>query len=286
MTIAAPPAPTTPAATNGAAAPVGTPADAAPLVSADDGQVKKAYALLAKKERGLALKAHDLAQKQQAHKEREAEYQAWQTERASTKRDPVRFLEKEFGKDWYDKLTEVKLNGGKVTPELVLETIDERLGSFEKKHEAERLKAAEAEQSKVQAEEQRMLETWRADVAGFVKQNAEAYELINHFEVHDRVTAKIESEFAKTQKLLSPKEAADLIEKDLEERGAKSKKFGKAPAAPASADKRFDPQQRRTLSNDMAATTPAAKPLPADDRERMKRALEAMHAVELSRSKG
>lgn len=288
---ATPPAPNG-AAPNGAAEPVGAGAvapDATKPEGGDDRQVKKAYALLAKKERGLALKAHDLAQKAEAMRERQAEFEAWNKAKDNAKRDPVTHLKALYGDDWYDKLTEFKLSGGKVTPELVAASVDERLEAFEKKQEAQRLKDAEAAKAQVAAEEAKVLSQWRADVTGYVKQNAEAYELINHFEVHDRVTAKIESEFAKTQKLLTPKEAADLVEKDLEERGSKSKKLGKAPATPApavtTAEKRTDPLQRRTLSNDMTASTPATRPPPVDDKERRKRALEAMDAVRASRTK-
>lgn len=289
MTTPAPtPAPT--ATPNGAApsAPEGTGTPGQAPQEALDAGSKKAFALLAKRERGLALKAQDLAQKSQALKDREAEYQTWQQERAAFKRDPSRFLTKELGEKWYDKLTEVQLNGGKVTPELVDAAVDERIQAFERKQEAERKQAQQDEASRVAKEHEEFFSSWRQDVAAFVKAQGDAYELINAFEVHDRVTAKIESEFAKTKKLLTPKEAADLVEQELEGRGSKSRKLGKATAAPAPAgaprpSSETNPPQRRALSNDMAASSQASRPPPKDDAERRARALAAMDEVERRR---
>jgi hypothetical protein len=262
---------------------VPVPKDGAVSEAAESAQIKKHYALMAKKERGLALKAADLAQRSESMKADKAELEAWKTERAAVKRDPARFLAKEFGPDWYDKLTEYKLSGGKVTPELLAAVVDEKFEGLKKDQEAERKKAADDDAARIAREEKQFLDSWSADVSDFVKQNADKYELINHFEVHDRVSAKIVSEFQATKKMLTPEQAADLIEKDLEERGSKSKKFVKAPAAPTPADKRNDPPQRRTLSNDMGATSQADKPPPKDDAERMRRAIAAMDAVQSSR---
>ncbi len=235
--------------------------------------------MIAKKERGLALKAQDLSQKAEAFKAEKAEFEEWKSLRANMKRDPVPFFKKEFGDDWYDKMTELRLSGGKVTPELLGEAMDAKIAALEKKHEEAKKKELDDQKTQVEREAQQSFNAWRDEVHSFVTEKADEYELINHFEAHDRVTAKIQSEYAKTQKLLSPKEAADFIEKDLEERGSKSKKFGKAPAAPVPADKRNDPQQRRTLSNDMTGSTAAAKPPPTSDAERRQRALAAMDAA-------
>lgn len=241
--------------------------------------------MLAKKERGNALKAADLAQRAEAIKADKAELEAWKSDRAAMKRDPARFLAKEFGDNWYDKLTEYKLSGGKVTPELLAEVVDEKFKSLEQKQEADRKKADEEQAAHVAREEEKFLKSYSADVTAFIKEKADDYELINHFEVHDRVMNRIWSEFAKSnnQKLLTPKEAADLVEGDLLAQANKSKKLGKAPAAPPTADKRNDPLQRRTLSNDMGATSQADKPPARTDAERMQRAIAAMDAVQSQR---
>jgi hypothetical protein len=258
---------------------------AAPVAQGgEDAQVKKGFALMAKRERGLALKAHDLSQKAEAFKAEKAEFEEWKSARANSKRDPVSFLKKEYGDDWYDKMTELRLSGGKVTPELLGEAMDAKIAALEKKHEEAGRKQLEEQKAQVLRESEQSFHAWKDEVHDFVRQQADAYELINHFEVHDRVTAKIQSEFAKTQKLITPKDAADAIEKQLEEAAGKSKKLGKAPAAPVSADKRNDPLQRRTLSNDMTGSTPAAKPPPVDDAERRRRALAAMDAVQAHRA--
>ncbi len=241
---------------------------------------------MAKKERGLALKAQSLSQQQEAFKAQKAEHEAqraevaeWKAAEANAKRDPVGYLKRLYGDDWYDKMTELRLSGGKVTPELLGEAMDAKIAALEKKHEDAGRKQLEEQKAQVQHEAEQSFHAWKDEVHGFVKEQADTYELINHFEVHDRVTAKIQSEWVKTQKLLTPKEAADAVEKDLEERGSKSKKFGRAPAAPAPADKRNDPLQRRTLSNDMTGSTAAAKPAPTSDAERRQRALAAMDAA-------
>ncbi len=233
---------------------------------------------MAKKERGYALKAHDLAQKAEAFKAEKAEFEEWKSARARSKTHPGDFLKKEYGDDWYDKLTEFKLSGGKVTPELLAEEVNAKFADLEKRQEEKSRKQLEEQKANALKEEERLLANFQNEVSEFVKAAPE-YELINGLDAQHLVAARIKTEHDKTGKLLSYKEAADLVEQDLENRTAKTKKFQRPQVENQSTAKRNDPTQRRTLSNDMSGTSASASPPPMNDAERKKRALAAMDAV-------
>lgn len=284
MTLPTAPAPAAPsaAAQNGAPAPV-TEAPKAGEAAPPDAQVSKAWAALAKKEKGLAAQSHKLAQEKAELQSVRAELDAYKKSKEAALRDPHSFQKSVYGDDWYDKMTEWKLSGGKVTPELVSAHVDQKLEDFQKRQDAERQKQADAEKQRVAQENEQALANWRDEVIEVVKAGAE-YELINSFEAYELVLARIQREYEKTKKVMSAKEAADAVEKDFEERTAKTKKFQKAPVAPQAPDKRNETPQRRTLSNDMAGSSAALAVPPAKtDAERRQRALAAMDAVQRQR---
>lgn len=205
------------------------------------------------------------------------------------KSDPG-YLEKIYGPDWYEKLTEYRLAGNKPPPDLAVRAVEERmegrLSAFERKQEedrkreiADRQKRDEEAKSSAEAEKQRVIEAFHAETVEFVKAHAEEYELTSLYEQHDLVPQVIEEHHRATGKILSAKEAADLVEKHLEEqvvKAEKSKRLGGRFAKPAPAPEP-PPKPAPTLSNGSAATPSFVGP-PKNEDERLARAMAAMDA--------
>lgn len=262
----------------------GKPADVVPAapaaVAAPDEKLSRGWDALAQKERSLSLQSKKLSEERAALEATRAEA----AKLAQLKSNPGRVLQEQFGEDWYEKLSRVKLGGGQVTPELVAQSMDEKLESFRREQAAKDAKAAEAAH-------QRELQRFRAEAEGFAKSKSDDYELINlhgsHAEVHKlieqhyRETTKFDDEGRVLQEgeLLSLKQAADKVEARLEEMVKKSqsaKKFQAKTSQPPAVPERKDTQHRRaTLSNDMTATTPSAPPPAKTDEERRERAFAA-----------
>lgn len=253
-----------------------------------------AFAALASKERAhvaerqkLAAEREALAKDRDAHKSELAEFQEWKAAREQRLRAPAPFLEKDFGPDWYDKLTEFKLSGGKVTPELVAASVDERLAAYEKKQADEKAKAEATAAEQAKADHQAAWDKFTEDTESFIKAKPDDYELINLYGAHSRVIAVIEKTYTDTGRVLEAKEAADLVEADLLGVAKKSKKLGaQSPAAvppPQGGTKPPESAQPRTLTNAAAPATAPAKPRPMTDEERVERAMQAAEAVRAAR---
>lgn len=279
----------------------GAPAEAKPEETKPDGQVSKAWAALAKKEKGLSLQAKKLSDERAAIEAERKELESFRSQRQSIKMNPAALLEAELGKDWYDKITEFRLNGNKPTAELVAASLDEKLEAFKREQEDAKKRQADEQQKQADVERQEAMTKFRSDAIDFVKSKGDEYELTALYESEDLVPAIIEKHFndtterdeqgrfVKPGKVLSFKEAADLVEKHLEEKHAKARAAKKFQAQTQPTDpvapKREDPQHRRaTLSNDMTASTPAALPPPRSDEERRERALAAYEKARAQRA--
>jgi hypothetical protein len=194
------------------------------------------------------------------------------------KRDPETVAKKLWGDSFYETFTEMRLNGQKVTPDLIAASVDERLASYEKKQQEDREKQLVEQQKQVTEEQSRIVTQWREDNRAFVTAHGEEYELINLHGWQDVVNNTIEDHFRKTQKIMSTKEAADYVEQYLADAVQKSlatKKFnGKPPAPP---EKPTVSAQPRTLTNAHGVVTapPANPPVRETDEERIARAVAA-----------
>lgn len=249
-----------------------------------------AFAALAAKEKAHATAAQKLAADRAAFQKERDEHSAWKTAHESRLRDPEAFLKQDFGEGWYDKLTEYKLNGGKVTPELVSAQVDERFAALTKQQEDERAKVVEDEKTRAATEHQQAWQKFQDDTKTFVDSKPDEYELINLHGAHASVVAVIEKTYADTGRVLEAKEAADQVEKYLEEQIQKSletkkwKSKAKLPPAVPGAEKRPESAQPRTLTNAHGAvSTPPPPSGPSTEAERMARAIAAGEAVRKAR---
>lgn len=178
----------------------------------------------------------------------------------------------------YDQLTQLQLNEGRPTPEMVAkQTVEEILAEERKKAK----EAEESEKSKLTKVEQERFEqtlaNFRQEVQDFytASENTEAYELINLHDAGEVVVATIEEHFQRTKKaaevalqaaiesgderaiarararkpeIMGIKQSCDLVEKFLEERVEKSTQTKKwaSKVNPAPADGASQPNREAT----------------------------------------
>lgn len=259
----------------------GTAAPKAPVVPVEPIKpaapaVDPMVALLAK-ERAHAAERQKFAGEREGWAKEKAELEALRAWKTGLVRNPS-LLEEPLGKDWYEKLTEYRLNDNKITPELIGQTLDAKLSEWDKKQQDR----AESERKRIADEQTAIVEQFRNDTSEWVKAQPD-YELIHLHGVHGEVTRLIENHFKQTQKILSAKEAADLVEADLAERVEKSlktKRFSKQ----APPEKRIESAQPRTLTSALTAvSTPPSAELDMSDDARLTRAIARGRAIQLSR---
>jgi len=220
----------------------------------------------------FASKFAALSRKEKALRERESEYES-KFEEMERKLSEYEDKNKEPEVDWehmlrnnplkaleeaglgYDKLTELALNDGRLTPDMQMAAMREEIErDYKRKFEdlEERLSAKEeAEQEEYYNHVQ---DNFQNEIGDFVKQNGEDYELIGASEAEGLVYDVIEEHYNESGRILDLKEAADAVESYLEEEAGKLMKLKKMSARLG-----INPQELRemdsqvTLSNDHAA---------------------------------
>lgn len=276
--------------------PVPAPAAAVPVpapVPVPEAKPDPRLADLLAKEKAYVTEKQKFAAERDAWTKERAELESLRGWRSGLVRNPDA-LKDVYGDGWYETLTDYRLNGAKVTPDLVAASVDAKLAEFEKRQKTERETAAEAARAQAAAEQKAVLDNFRADTAAFVKSKGEEYELINLHEAHNLVTQLIEDHFEKTQKILTAAEAAGIVEAHLAEQVRKSletRKFKTPAATPGAAPKKQEQvAQPRTLTNAHTGitapppSTPGDRPLTED--ERIARAVAVGEAVRRARMGG
>lgn len=291
LTAPATPPPAAAAASPAAKAPdaAPAPAEAKPPEPAKDSAAER-FAALARKERMVV-------EEKRALKAKEAE---WAKERDELRKqlsaleplakarelaasDPFAVL-KAFNLD-YDKLTEAALNRKELSPEEVAREAARAEFEAQRKAQAEAAEKLKREETaRIERERAQAMETFRGEVRDFIATNADTYELTALNKADNLVVQVVEQHFASTGKVLSTKEAADLVESHLEEQAvrlAATKKLSaklKPVSAPAEAAPSAPAASSATLHNGLSASTPAsAGPLTYE--ERRARALAKLEAM-------
>lgn len=201
-------------------------------------------------------------------------------------------------KGWsYDKITQLQLNEGRPTPEMVAkQTVQEELKAEKDRQDKLRLEAEEADKVKYQKAFEEKLAEFTQEVQDFytATENTEAYELINLHDAREVVVATIEEHFQRTKKAGKPqimgiKQACDLVEKYLEERVEKStqtKKWAaRANSTPASDASKPNGEATpnpthvppRTITNNLTSSAQGSRPLSRE--ERIRRAMSVQGAT-------
>lgn len=206
------------------------------------------------------------------------------------------FLESKFGPKWYDEIVEERVNGGAPPAALVATSIEALREEFQAKLDAKDKELEQRTATAKQADEQRVEQEWRGDMANFAKSKLDEYPVLkavgDERVIGSLVADKIKSEFERTQKMLSPQEALDSVEAQalaIVDAAAGAEKYksrlteklkpATVPASSLNGLRRTEqPAERRTLSNDLTASTPGRVP-PRNDDERRARAIAAAEAA-------
>lgn len=238
------------------------------------------FAELARKEKALTQQRMRMAEERKAFEAERAEAAEVKAMADNFTRNPGAWLKHRLGDDWFGKLSKLYTDG--VPPaELALQAVDERLSAFEKQQKAAAEAQAKAAQEAKEAEEKQTRERFTQECQSFVQSHPDDYEQTIADGEFWMVPRLIEEQYNASGKLLTSKEAADAVESFLVERAKKRAATKKVQAA-------LQPPAKRTpaatLSNDMTAQSPVARPPPRSDDERFARAMAAME--EASKRRG
>ncbi len=223
------------------------------------------FAALSRREKQLREKEYQIDQKLAMLEERLAKLDSPKEEPKKPeipldlrlKKDPLNTLA-ELGLS-YDKLTQLALNDGKLTPDMQLDLmrqeIDQKYSS-----EIENLRKELLERDKKSEEEKynEVVTNFKYDLTNFVN-NSEKYELIRANDAVDVVFDVIEQHYNDTGRIMSKDEAADQVEAYLEEEVEKLLKLNKLKSKFGQPKPVNQPQESKaapkapTLSNTHAA---------------------------------
>jgi len=172
------------------------------------------------------------------------------------KKNPLKALE-EMGLS-YDKLTELALNDGKLTPEMQMRLMREELeGDYKKKFEELENRLLEKEKSDEQRRYDDIQRGFKNEIDEYVNSNLDKYELIQANEANDIIYDVIEEHYNDTGRILDIEEAAEAVENYLEEEAEKLLKLGKLRSKfgiENDLEQEESPRQSQvTLSNAMSA---------------------------------
>lgn len=277
-----------------------------PAPPSDDARLAEAAALIkrAAHDKMRVAKEKDAWLKERATKDSEAakereEFAAWRKSRDDVRLNPAKYLESEFGPAWYDKLTEVKINGTPPT-DIIASELETRMSAMRKEMEEREAKwrkdLEERDVKLTEAEAKRAQDAHASSVLDYVRTNAEKYPLIAEFKEEGTVLRAIKEHWEATAKqdeegnwegeVLTAEQACVLIEKRIDEIAERAVKLKTASASktvpaptkpPAASGKSNTPPQRHAQPTNEAA--PAK-----DDAERRARAIAAWNAVRAANS--
>ena len=215
------------------------------------------FAALSRKEKALRDRESEYESKFEEMERRLAEYEAQSQEpevdwEHMLRNDPLRALE-EAGLG-YDKLTELALNDGKLTPDMQLAAMRQELeNDYQRKFEEleERLNAKE--QSEVESYYDSVQENFQDEIAGVVMSDPDRFELVQASEASALVYDVIEEHYNETGRVLDIEEAADAVESYLEEEAGKLMKLKKLSSRLGIDPRELEAMEQVTLSNDHSA---------------------------------
>lgn len=242
------------------------------------------FAALARKEKEARKALAEAKKKEQELTEREARLKKFEETN-----DPLELLKlKNYS---YQDVTNRILNDGKASPEEELRTMKQQMADWMKSQEEAKQKSEDEMKSKSQAELEETISEFKVQIGEFIDANAETYELIHLHDqapiVYDTIAQHWDREQARYEqdpsgprpKVLSIKEACELVEKFLEdqvEKTLKTKKMQSRLAPKPAEEKKPSDTQTKTLTNDMSSGM-TSKVSAKTDSERMARALAALN---------
>jgi hypothetical protein len=237
------------------------------------------FALLAKQERLLVQKKKEIKQQEEQFNQKYNDYQSYEAAKKEARLNPIKALEM-LGVS-YEDITNFVINGNKPTPELEIKSLREQMEADKKAREEDKKAMLEQEKLKAEQESQKVIEEFNIELKNYITSNSEQYEQIVASGYEDEVCNFVQEYFSKNQKVLSNKEACDMVEEYLVEQSfklASTKKLSARlkPQVPQEELATQQSSQARTLSNGLTANAGTSM-LPAKtEADRMKRAMAAL----------
>jgi len=267
--------------------PVPVPVDP-PKKSASD------FATAARREKDLRDKVvkaqNEMAAREQALKQREAQLSDLEGLRASAKKNPQAWL-KAAGLS-YDEITQDVLSGGKLTPEDVLKQADAKIEAYKQEQEQKLRQMVEQEQKQIQTQRDQALAKFRADCNAFPESSTK-HELLKAFPasgglMYELVATDVQQQVAEGKQpvAMTMEAAADRIEEWLEEHVSDmaklekiQKRLGAAPVTnpviPPVVTENSRPRVT-TITNNMTASQPVRSPNQRETKAEKVKRIQAM----------
>lgn len=225
-----------------------------------------------------------VAQERQALAREKAEIDEFKKRQALASVDPDAFLKPVYGDKWYEALTKAKLgDDSSLAIKQLREEFESRFKEQQaqaQQEQAQRETQLAEEKQKAEEEARVALEEYRNEATSFVKEKADDYQVINALGLEAAITEKTQTHYAQTKKILTHKEAADLLESELDKAVEKvlatkkwTERLGKQeppkPAAPQFGSPRSAPS---TIDNGMRAGAAPQNQRPTRE-EKLQRAM-------------
>ena len=160
----------------------------------------------------LSRKEKAIIERERSLKEMQEKVTAWEAAQKSAKEDPTKLLE-QAGMTFDDLVNH--MIGVKEDPKEL--TVDDKYKALEEKIAAMEKAAVEKEQVSKQEEAEIAVQEFKQDISSFVESNADKFEIVNALGEHELIFQVIEQHYNETEEMMPLENAAELVEKNLEE---------------------------------------------------------------------
>ena len=220
-------------------------------------QFASKFAALSRKEKALRERESEYDSRFEEMEKQLAEYEQSNQEpeidwEHMLRNDPLRALE-EAGLG-YDKLTELALNDGRLTPDMQMKAMREELESdYQRKFEELEERLNVKEESEVESYYDSVQENFQDEIVGLVHSDPERFELVQASEADGLIYDVIEEHYNETGRVLEIEEAADAVESYLEEEAGKLMRLRKVGGRFGIDPLELEDMEQVTLSNEHSA---------------------------------
>ena len=220
-------------------------------------QFASKFAALSRKEKALRERESEYDSRFEEMEKQLAEYEQSNQEpeidwEHMLRNDPLRALE-EAGLG-YDKLTELALNDGRLTPDMQMKAMREELeNDYQRKFEELEERLNVKEESEVESYYDSVQENFQDEIVGLVHSDPERFELVQASEADGLIYDVIEEHYNETGRVLEIEEAADAVESYLEEEAGKLMRLRKVGGRFGIDPLELEDMEQVTLSNEHSA---------------------------------
>lgn len=234
--------------------------------SAEEQKLSSKFATLSRKEKQIREREAQLDRKMQLLEEKLSKFESLSSPmqqpesvkapeiplEVRLKKNPLETLN-ELGYS-FETLTNLALNGGKLTPDMQMELMKQELEEkYNNGYESLKKEMAERDSKRQEAEADMAVKNFKREIDSFVAKT-ESYELIQANDASELVFEVIENYYEQTGEVLDIKQAADHVEAQLEEEAEKLFKLNKLKSKFAPVQKAPEPKPElkkpvQTLSN-------------------------------------